>query len=165
MNSQTPKNPPNWPAIHYTIFFSNKQKHINKLKTFLKSFSSPPLFQQNLIHLNADPRIKYYYKPHLIVLNSSIKRDPTKLCQHLKIKIIKHSIDQNFLNEHPQAYYIFFYKNNFFWAHHYLSKTKYILEEFLISIPSKYPPTPLNVSNCQLLSINEYKNNRPTKSL
>jgi hypothetical protein len=165
MNSQTPKNPPNWPAIHYTIFFSNKQKHINKLKTFLKSFSSPPLFQQNLIHLNADPRIKYYYKPHLIVLNSSIKRDPTKLCQHLKIKIIKHSIDQNFLNEHPQAYYIFFYKNKFFWLY---SKTKTIniIEDYLITKSSNSSDLfSLNVSHSDKLIINKFPNNRPTKSL
>lgn len=164
MPTQTLKNPPNWPAIHYTIFYSNKQKHINQLKTFLKNQQPPPLYQTNLIPLNADKRIREYYSPHLVVLNSSIKRDPKPLCQQLNIKIIQHSIDKNYLNEHPQPIPIFFYKNNFFWTRFDISI--HVLEDYLIIKKTNLTDHfTLNVSNSNHLILNKFSNNRPTKSL
>lgn len=165
MPTQTLKNPPNWPAIHYTIFYSNKQKHLNKLKTFLKNQQRPPLYQTKLIPLNADKRIREYYSPHLVVLNSSIKRDPIPLCQHLNIKIIQHSIDKNYLNEHPQNISIYFYKNKFFWLY---SKTKTIniIEDYLITKKANSSDYfSLNVSCSDKLIINKFPNNHPAKSL
>lgn len=165
MTSQPPKTTPNWPAIHYTIFYSNKQKHLNKLKTFLKNHQPPPLYQTRLIPLNADKRIREYYTPHLVVLNSSIKRDPTPLCQQLNIKNIQHTIDKNYLNEHPQNISIYFYKNKFFWLYS-KTKTMNIIEDYLITKKSNYSDYfSLNISHSDKLIINKFPNNRPTKSL